>query len=93
MTVLLCYSLLCSTKLSTVFECQHLGSGSEKNMFIVSKFEYQQCIESRPVQLMKCLGVSDLSGMSVSSSFVLLSETDQQNCLHASMCHNAPKTV
>ena len=34
--------------------------------------------------------VSDLSAMSVSSIFVLLSETDQQNNLHASltsMCH------
>ena len=29
--------------------------------------------------------------MSVSSSFVLLSETDQQNYLHASMCHNVQK--
>ena len=40
---------------------------------------------------MKILGVSDLSGMSVSSIFVLLSETDQQNYLHASMCHNVQK--
>ena len=29
--------------------------------------------------------------MSVSSIFVLLSETDQQNYLHASMCHNVQK--
>ena len=29
--------------------------------------------------------------MSVSSIFVLLSETDQQNYLHASMCHNVRK--
>ena len=29
--------------------------------------------------------------MSVSSIFVLLSETDQQNYLHASMCYNVQK--
>ena len=29
--------------------------------------------------------------MSVSSIFVLLSETDQQNYLHASICHNVQK--
>ena len=45
------------------------------------------------VQLIKNLGVSDLSGMSVSSIFVLLSETDQQNYLHASMCHNVQKSI
>ena len=39
------------------------------------------------------LGVSDLSGMSVSSIFVLLSETDQQNYLHASMRHNVQKSI
>ena len=43
--------------------------------------------------LCKCLGVSDLSGMSVSSIFVLLPETDQQNNLHASMCHNVQKSI
>ena len=30
--------------------------------------------------------------MSVSSSFVLLSETDQQNYLHVSLCHNVQKS-
>ena len=35
---------------------------------------------------MKIPRVSDLSGMSFSSIFVLLSETDQQTYLHASMC-------
>ena len=43
--------------------------------------------------LQKYLGVSDLGGMSVSSIFVLLSETDQQNYLHASMCHNVQKSI
>ena len=37
------------------------------------------------------LGVSDLSSISVASIFVLLSETDQQTYLHASMCHNVQK--
>ena len=40
---------------------------------------------------MKIPRVSDLSGMSVSSIFVLLSETDQQTYLHANMCHNVQK--
>ena len=31
--------------------------------------------------------------MSSSSSFVLLSETDQQIYLHASMCHNVQKSI
>ena len=38
-------------------------------------------------------GFCDLSGMSVSSIFVLLSEKDQQNYLHASMCHNVKKKI
>ena len=45
------------------------------------------------VQLIKIPRISDLSGMSVSSIFVLLSETDQQNYLHASMCHNVQKII
>ena len=40
---------------------------------------------------MKIPGVSYLSGLSVSSIFVLLSETDQQNYLHANMCQKAKK--
>ena len=31
--------------------------------------------------------------MSVSSFFVLLSETDQQDYLHTSMCHNVQKSI
>ena len=41
--------------------------------------------------LEKYLGVSDLSGMSVSSIFILRSETDQQNYLYVSTCHNFQK--
>ena len=41
--------------------------------------------------LEKYLGVSDLSGMSVSSVFILRSETDQQKYLHVSTCHNVQK--
>ena len=44
-------------------------------------------------QLIKVPRVSDLSGMPVSSIFALLSETDQQNYLHASMCHNVQKII
>ena len=41
----------------------------------------------------KFLGVSYLSGVSVSCIFVLLSETDQQNYLHANICQNGQKKV
>ena len=45
------------------------------------------------VQLIKIptVVVSDQSGMSVSSIFV--SKTDQQNYLHASMCHDVQKII
>ena len=56
------------------FESIVIGSS-----FIVSKFEYQQCIECRPVQLRKYLSV-----MSVSSILISLSETYQQMYLHVS---------
>ena len=45
------------------------------------------------VQVLKYLGVSNLSGMPVSSIFVLLSTTDQQKYLHATVFTKVGETV
>ena len=54
----------------------------ERTILIVSKFQYTQCISSRPVKLHQYLGVSHLSGIPFSFPIILLSEISQPDYVH-----------
>ena len=60
----------------------------ERSILIVSKFQYTQCIDSRPVKLHQYLGVIHLSGMSFSFPIFLWSETSQPEYVHVNTCNN-----
>ena len=52
------------------------------------KFQYTQCIGSRPVKLKQYLGVSHLSGIPFSFPIILLSEISQPDYVHVNTCNN-----
>ena len=56
----------------------------ERTILIVSKFQYTQCIGSRPVNL----GVFHLSGIPFSFPIILLSEISQSDYVHVYTCNN-----
>ena len=59
----------------------------ERTILIVSKFQYTQCIGSRPAKLNKYLGVSHLSGIPFSFAIFLLSEISQPDHVHLNTCN------
>ena len=63
----------------------------ERTILIVSKFQYTQCIGSRPVKLKLILGVSHLSGIPFSFPTILLSEISQPEYVHLNTCNDVHK--
>ena len=60
----------------------------EKTILIVSKFQYTQCIGSRPVKLLPTSRVYHLSGIPFSFPIILLSEISQPEYVHVNTCNN-----
>ena len=60
----------------------------ERTILIVSKFQYTQCIGSRPVKLKPLSRVSHLSGIPFSFPMILLSEISQPEYVHVNTCNN-----
>ena len=75
-------------KYARFMEIGNVALCQERTILIVSKFQYTQCIGSRPVKLKPYLGVSHLSGMPFSFPIILSSEISQPEYVHVNTCNN-----
>ena len=60
----------------------------ERTILIISKFQYTQCIGSRPVNQNQYLGVSHLSCIPFLFPIILSSEISQPDNVHVNTCNN-----
>ena len=66
----------------------NMALNQERSILIVSKFQYTQCIGSKPVKLKPISRISHLSGIPFSFPIILLSEIRQPDYVHVNTCTN-----